>query len=70
MEEIAGGEEVCGAGRVEGADREGYCAGEWIFCEVAAGEGEEVGGGEGVEEEEFTTEDTEGTEEKRRGADF
>ncbi len=51
MEEIAGGEEVCGAGGVEDANWEGYCAGEWVFCEVAEGEGEEIGGDERVKKE-------------------
>ena len=72
MEEIAGGKEVRGAGRVEGADCKGYCAGEWFFCEVAEDEGEEVGGDggvkeeEGEEEEDFTTELAEGPQRTRR----
>jgi len=65
LEEIAGGEEIQRAGGVEGADCEGYCAGEWIFCEAAEGEGEEVGRGAGVKEEDFTTELAEGRRDHR-----
>ena len=68
MEEIAGGKEVWGAGGVEGADCEGYCAGEWFFCEIAPGEGEEVGGDEGVKaEERINAEGAESAEEESEG---